>query len=193
MNPVSPFPTQPRVAVLPFSDLPWERFEQFAHDLLSAFPGIRAETSHRYGTEGQKQSGIDLFVRGQDGKVWAFSCKRYKNYQPHHVRKHIEETTYQADTYFILISGLASVDVRNEVKRHPKWELWDAEDLSQRVRLDLRRETARRLVDHYFGPNWRRDFLGMPAIEAFVPPADYFESYLDTSRLFHHALPLVGR
>jgi hypothetical protein len=181
------------VATLPFSDLPWERFEQFAHDMLLALPGMRSETAHRYGTQGQTQQGIDLTVLRTDGTRWGFSNKRYKKYQPNHAQKHITDTTYRADRYIILISGTASADVRDEVKKHANWELWDAEDLSQRVRLELTPEVARRLVDHHFGPVWRRDFLGLPAVGAFVPPADYFRTLLDPDRLFHHALPLVGR
>lgn len=186
-------PLTPRVASLPFSELPWERFEQFAHDMLTALPGTRPETAHRYGTQGQTQQGIDLIVQKTDDNWWAFSNKRYKKYQPNHAQKHIADTTYKADRYVILISGVASTDVRDEVKKHSTWELWDAEDLSQRVRLELNPEVARRLVDHHFGPVWRRDFFGLPAVGAFVPPADYFRPLLDSDRLFHHALPLVGR
>src|SRR5437667_1026539 len=99
MNP----PIRPRVGVLPFSDLPWERFEQFAHDMLLSLPGMRAGTAHRYGTQGQDQRGIDLTVQRNNGRRWGFSNKRYKKYQPHHVGKHVADTTYNADRYFILI------------------------------------------------------------------------------------------
>jgi hypothetical protein len=161
--------------------------------MLLALPGVRPETAHRYGTQGQKQRGIDLTVDRTDGTRWAFSNKRYDDYQPHDVRKHIGETTYKADRYILLISGIASTAVRDEVRKHPTWELWDAEDLSQRVRLELPPEVARRLVDHHFGPIWRRDFLGLPAVGAFLSPADYFRPLLDGGRLFHHDFPLVGR
>jgi hypothetical protein len=191
-HPAQP-PASPRVATLPFGDLAWERFEQFAHDMLLALPGMRPGTAHRYGTQGQEQRGIDLIVQRENGDRWAFSNKRYKKYQPHHVQKHIDETTFDAARFFILISGVASTDVRDEVRKHPKWELWDAEDLSQRVRLELQPEVARRLVDHHFGPRCRRDFLGLPAVGAFLPPVDYFRPFLDSGRLFHHDLPLVGR
>jgi hypothetical protein len=39
----------------------------------------------------------------------------------------------------------------------------------------------------------RRDFLGPPAVGAFLPPQEYFRPFLDAERLFHHGLPLVGR
>ena len=185
-------PVIPRIATLPFGDLSWERFEQFGHDLLLLLPGMRPETAHRYGTQGQIQHGIDLTVKRADGKQWAFSSKRYKHCQKHHVQEHIAETTYQADQYVLLIRGIASTAVRDEVRKHSKWELWDAEDLAQRIRLELPPEVARRLVDHHFGSIWRRDFLGLPAVAAFLSPRDYFRHFLDDNRLFHHAFPLVG-
>lgn len=186
-------PASPRVAALPFGDLEWDRFEQFGQDMLLSLPGMRFGTAHRYGTQGQEQRGIDLTVQREDGEYWAFSNKRYKNYRPHHVREHVGDTTYQADRYFILISGLASSEVRDEVRKYPKWDLWDAEDLSQRVRYELHPDVARRLVDHHFGPIWRRDFLGLPAVGAFLPPADHFRHFLDDARFIHHTIPLVGR
>jgi hypothetical protein len=161
--------------------------------MLLALPGMRPGTAHRYGTQGQKQRGIDLIVQREDGEWWAFSNKRYKKYQPSHVREHIDETTYRADRYFILISGVASTNVRDEVRKYPLWEAWDAEDLSQQVRLNLDLEVARRLVDRHFSPIWRRDFLGLPAVGAFLAPVDYFRPLLDGGCLFHHDLPLVGR
>src|SRR5437773_5949613 len=112
-------PISSRVPTLPFGDIPWERFEQFGHDMLLALPGVQPETAHRYGTQGQKQRGIDLTVDRTDGERWAFSNKRYEDYQPHDVRKHIHETTYKADRYVLLISGVASTAVRDEVRKHP--------------------------------------------------------------------------
>ena len=54
-------------------------------------------------------------------------------------------------------------------------------------------DAARELVDHHFGPVWRRDFLGLPAVAAFVAPDDFFRPWLGPGRLFHHAFDLVGR
>lgn len=185
-------PLSPRVPTLPFSELSWERFEQCALDLLPNLKGMRPETAHRYGTQGQSQKGIDLFVEHESGARWAFSNKRYKSYRPSDVKNHIAETTYPADQYVILISGIASTTVRDEIREHPSWELWDAEDLSLRIR-ELRPETARKVVDHHFGPIWRKEFLGLSAIGTLISPADYFRPFLDQSRLFHHDIPLVGR
>src|SRR5581483_3905570 len=151
---------------LPLNELPWERFEAFAHDLIARFPGFTG--CHRYGGQGQAQSGIDVFADDAQGLRWAFSNKRYGRtaYQPNHVSRHVSETTYTAIHYVILLSSIASPAVRQMVDQHEKWDLWDVSDLSQKVRdvAVANPEAARELIDHHFGPCWRRDFLGLPAI-----------------------------
>jgi hypothetical protein len=95
----------------------------------------------------------------------------------------------------ILLSSLASPAVRQEVDKHSSWDLWDTSDLCQKVRdvAAVNPEGARELVDHHFGPRWRRDFLGLPAIAAFLSPVDFFRELLGTARLFHHSFELIGR
>ncbi|MFN0051604.1 MAG: hypothetical protein ACKV0T_05395 [Planctomycetales bacterium] len=171
----------------------WERFEQFGHDLAGSLIGMRPETAHRYGTQGQTQCGIDVIVAHEDGSTWAFSNKRYKKYYASHVQAHIADATYPADHRVILISGIASPAVRDEIRKHSSWELWDAEDLSQKLRRDVSPDAAKRIVDHHFGPRWRNVVLGLPALCAFLPPSDHFRDLLNPDRLFHHSVPLVGR
>lgn len=186
-------PVSPRPSALRLDELPWERFEAFAHDLIARLPGYSG--CHRYGKQGQVQRGIDVFADNAGGQRWAFSNKRYKRYQVNHVSEHISETTYSADQYVILLSSVASTDVRDEVAKHPKWELWDSDDLSQKVR-DLAvaaPDAARELVDHHFGTAWRRDFLGLPAVASFLTPTDFFRELLGTDRLLHHSFDLIGR
>jgi hypothetical protein len=187
-------PVTPRLPSLPFSELGWDRFEQVMHDLCTNLTLMRAETVRRYGTQGQAQGGLDVIGTDTQGRRWGFSCKRYKGkYQPSLAKTHIAETTEKCDQYVILISGPTSPDVLKEVAKNPNWEIWGGDDLSLRVRNDLTPETARRLVDHHFGPLWRRDFLGVPSVGVFLPPGDHFRAFLDTKRWFHHAFPLVGR
>jgi Restriction endonuclease len=176
-------------------ELPWERFEQFAHDLIARLPGFT--NCHRQGGQGHAQGGIDVFADDVQAQRWAFSNKRYTRtpYQPHHVTKHVSETTYAASRYVILLSSIASPAVRQKVDEHSNWELWDVSDLSQRVRdvAAANPDAARELIDHHFGPRWRRDFLGLPALAAFLSPVDFFRELLGTARLFHHSFELIGR
>jgi hypothetical protein len=191
--------TQPALPVLsradrlPFHELSWERFEVFALDLMSRRSDFTV--AHRYGGPGHDQQGIDILADHRDGSRWGLSNKRYKTYQVHHVLKHIEDTTYPADQYILLLSGIASPDVRKEVKNHPKWDVWDADDLSQQVRelASSAPEAARRLVDDHFGTRWRSEFLGLPSVGAFYAAPDYFRRWREEGRLFHHRHALVGR
>lgn len=188
-----PNPLTPRVECLPLSEMPWERFEAFAHDLFSRLPEY--SNCHRYGVPGQKQDGIDLIADDIAGRRWAFSIKRYERYHPSNARQHIADTTYPAFRYVLLLSRDVSATVQDEVAKHPSWEVWGAAELCQRVR-ELRAqnpESARELIDYHFGPMWRKDFLGLPAVSAFLAPDDHFREFLDTSRLFHHGYGLVGR
>jgi len=187
-----PDPLTSRPLHLPLGELPWERFEAFTHDLIERLPGFTG--CHRHGGQGQAQGGIDVFADDAQAQRWAFSNKRYTRtiYQPHHVTRHISETTYIASHYVILLSSIASPAVRLEVDQHSNWDLWDVSDLSQRVRdvAAANLEAARELIDHHFGPRWRRDFLGFPAVAAFLSPVDFFRELLGTARLFHHSFEL---
>ena len=119
---------------LPLGDMPRDRFEAFSADLISNLPETRNHSCHRYGAVGHKQRGIDIFADQLDGSRCAFSNKRYKKYNTAQVVKHVAETTYSAGRYFILISTIAGTDTRDEVRLHPNWGIWDADDLCREVR-----------------------------------------------------------
>ncbi|HEY1379320.1 MAG TPA: restriction endonuclease, partial [Gemmataceae bacterium] len=175
---------------LPFQELHWRRFQLFCQDLIPLLPGVR--DCHQYGVEGNPQDGIDLIADLDGGEHRAFQNKRWRSFGPQNVRDAVRATTYQADQYIILLSRDATVGVRQAVAEYPAWDVWDGTDLSRRVR-ELPTDAGRRLVDTHFGPYWRREFLGIPAIAAFLPPADYFRPFQQPGHRLNHSLPLVGR
>src|SRR5687768_1056779 len=63
-TPVSP-PVQTAAALLPFSLLSWEKFEELCLELLRSQPEV--ETAKQYGCPGQAQHGIDLYARKRNG------------------------------------------------------------------------------------------------------------------------------
>jgi len=142
--------------------------------------------------EGNSQEGIDLFADMQIGQRWAFQNKRWKQFGPQDVENAVGATTYKAEKYILLLSREATTGVREKVATYPGWDIWDRCDLSNKVR-QLPLEAARRFVDDHFGPWWRRAFLGLDAIAAFLAPNDFFRELLDTGRLFHHSFDLIGR
>ena len=183
-------PVQSRAEQLPFHELTWRRFQVFCQDLISRLPDV--SDSHQYGVEGNPQDGIDLFADMTNDERWAFQNKRWKQFGPQDVEDAVGATTYKADKYVILLSREATAAARKKVASYPGWDVWDRCDLSNKVR-QLPVEAARRLVDDHFGPWWRRAFLGLDAVAAFLAPNDFFRELLDTDRLFHHSFDLIGR
>lgn len=172
------------------SNWSWEEFEAFCHDLISKFRTTK--TANRYGSKGDFQRGIDIIAEQTDGTCWVFQCKRYKNFRPDHVRTAIEKATYKADRYILLLSCEASYKVIDEIKKHPNWECWDLRDISIKVR-ELNPDISRNLVTTHFGQDWRNRFLGLSGLETFVSSETFFQTLLDTKRLFHHCWTFVGR
>lgn len=187
MSPVTPRPNQ-----LPLNDpnWSWDRFEAFCLDLISQFAEVK--DCHRYGKQGDFQRGIDIFADLDNGERWAFQCKRYKRYTAGQTEKAIEKATYRANQYILLLSCEATSEVRDEVDKHPKWKVWDVEDISLRVR-NLPSDIARRLVQDHFSAAWRKAFLGLAGLTTFVSSADFFRPVLNPKNRFNHTWSLVGR
>ena len=183
-------PVRPLAPLLPFSSLPWERFEGFCEDFISKLPGVKE--CHRYGTGGSRQHGIDMFADMTNGRRWAFQCKRWPKFTRTDAKKTMKKTTYVADRYFILVSCKVGSHVRDLCRKNRKWDIWDGQDISRKVReYDI--PTAKRLVTDYFGPPWRKDFLGFGAATSFSNSVDYFHPLLDPKKLYNHTWNLVGR
>ena len=176
--------------LLPFSSLPWERFEDFCEDFISKLPGVKE--CHRQGTGGSRQRGIDIFADMTNGRRWAFQCKRWPKFTRTDAKKTMKKATYVADRYFILVSCKVGSHVRDLCRKNRKWDIWDGQDISRKVReYDI--PTAKRLVTDYFGPAWRKDFLGLAAATSFSTSEDYFRPLLDPKHLYNHTWNLVGR
>jgi hypothetical protein len=174
LPPVTPSPNQ-----LPLNDpnWSWERFEAFCLDLISQFAEVK--NCHRYGKQGDFQRGIDIFADLDNGERWVFQCKRYKNYTKAQTQKAIHKATYTANQYILLLSCEATSEVRDEVDKHPNWDVWDVEDISLKVR-ELAPDIARRLVETHFSPEWRRAFLGLAGLTTFVSSADFFRELAES-------------
>ena len=185
--PVVPFPE-----LLPLDDpnLPWDRFEAFCEEFISRLPGVKE--THRYGRTGSRQRGIDIFADLDTGERWAFQCKQWKKFTKTDATKAIQETTYKADRFILMLSRNASSGVRDACDGHPIWDVWDVGDISRKVR-EIGLHAGARLVEAQFGATWRKDFLGLQDLASFVTPDEFFRSFLNTSALFNHTWKLVGR
>lgn len=183
-------PPSPLASQLPLLELGWERFEKFCCALVGRLPGV--EHGHLQGGQGDAQQGIDIVATLMDGATWAFQCKCAKAFTPAGFRQAVGATSFQADRYVLLLASPATAAIREEARQRPKWEVWDANDIAERVRM-LPAESARILVDTHFGSQWRHRFLGRSGPAPFVSMDEFFRPLLDRAHLFHHAWGTVGR
>lgn len=148
-------PVETRLQVLPFNDLPWEKFEQLCARLVQTEQAIF--DCYRYGKPGEEQSGVDILARRWvEGRVekWAFQCKRYSRYTASDAQQALDSFHFPADHFVLCLSLLASKDVRDIVAQRPIAQLWDTEDLSRRLK------NHPKLVEDFFGSGWRKAFCG---------------------------------
>jgi hypothetical protein len=183
-------PPSPLANQLPLLELEWDGFEKFCCALVGRLPGV--EHSPLEGGQGDTQQGIDIVATRTDGVTWAFQCKCVKAFTPARFREAVAAASFQADRYVLLLASQATAAVRKAARQHPKWEVWDANDISERVRM-MPAQSARSLVDTHFGAQWRHLFLGGSGPAPFVSVDKHFRPLTNRARLFHHAWTAVGR
>ncbi|MFC6704864.1 helix-turn-helix domain-containing protein [Flexivirga alba] len=187
----SPAPPQrPLSRVLPFDELPPERFEDLVADLMAAmYPEGHAS---RYGGPGEKQFGIDVLVTGSKKRHLATAqCKRHLTFGPAAVKEAVAEVTIDADAHHLFLSRQAATPAtRNAMASFSGWTLHDGEDISRYIRNLQPLDRAVRLVDTYF-PMHREAFLGVPQPGPWLLAEEAFD--LGSSQLFNHNWRLVGR
>jgi hypothetical protein len=78
-------PVRTHAQTLPFSDLSWENFERLCVRLAETESQV--EHVQRYGTAGQAQAGIDIYVRRSSDDYWVYQCRRVQNFTPTGLKK----------------------------------------------------------------------------------------------------------
>jgi len=152
---IVPPPVSPHLQVLPFNDLSWENFELLCARLVAREADI--VDSHRYGKEGEAQHGIDILAERRSGERverWAYQCKRYTRYTVSDLHKALDKFAFDADFFVIMLSCRAGKALRDIMAEQPGKYLWDAEDLSRKLK------DHPDLVEDFFGKVWRDSFCG---------------------------------
>nr|MDQ3724999.1 restriction endonuclease [Actinomycetota bacterium] len=188
-----PPPLNPRSILLPLhkqDGFEWPQFEGFCVELLELQPAVKA--AYLFGGSGSTQEGIDIVVEFVGGAKLGVQCKQEKQFGQKAVESAVENTTYQADRYWILLSREATAGARRAIDAHSRWELLDVGDISRLVRR-LPPEKARQLVETHFGAAWRQRFLGRTGPALFLSASSVSAESADESRLFHQGWDLVGR
>lgn len=149
-------PVTSRLQLLPFNALSWENFERLCARLIASESEV--VDCHRYGVRGDFQAGIDLLAHRQatEGKLerWCYQCKRWKQMSPADLRGVVGRFQFESDYYVILASFEAQASLRQVLSDLANVDLWDAEDISSR----LKDQSA--LVEDFFGVSWRKAFCG---------------------------------
>ena len=177
--------------LLPLANLAWDSFESFSLDFIARF--LKPKDIYHYGTQGDEQEGVDIVADLQNGEKWAFQCKQWQKFNKSDAIKVIQQAQgFEANRLILLLSRVASVEVRKVIADDPRWELWDVRDISQKVQ-EIEIESARRLVRGHFHPEWQNAFLKISKLTPFISYEDFFHSWLDENRLFNHTWKLEGR
>lgn len=179
--------------LLPLDSLSWEQFESFCLDFVSALYEGSTIKHHKYGVKGSKQKGIDMFIDTKEKEHKTYQSKDYKDFKKGHIEKAIEDTSYKADSYTVLVASLVGTDVRDVCRDKEKWDVWDVDDICREIKSKLMPEKQRRLVVNHFGHKWVEKFLGIKSVSPFILSEDYFAKLNDATNLFHQAWDLVGR
>lgn len=178
----------------PIDALSPDSFERFCHYFLEKlyqklYSGAEV---HRAGGSGHTQDGIDIDATLMDNKIHTFQCKRVEEFGPAKVKAAIKAHKRKADKMFILMSRVASPQARQEAKKHTRWEIWDKEDISLRIRNDLTKEEQIRLVDIFFNGQ-RMSLLGETEAGPWQTSEEFFAPFIKGTGVFSHIWELVGR
>ncbi len=186
-------PARPLNPDLPIGSLTAADFERFCRSLVKALHPT-AEVQ-RFGEQGDRQDGIDLYAEEPDGTITTYQCKRYgsrTDFGPAKVRAAMAANTITANRHYILLTRTATPGARKVVLGNPGWSLWDLEDIAEVIRTDLDLDARIQLVDRFF-PNHREDFLGIPDRGPWLTREEFFAAFDDPLKLLNHTWSLVGR
>lgn len=199
-----PPPVTTRQQTLPFDELSWENFERLclrlakmrgdvtgAVDCSGQDAGTGRMTARQalvqgrlYGTRGQEQQGIDLFVRlppmaaeGREGatrRYLTLQSRRVANVTATKLRDAVGEFIIgkwaEVSRIFVYATSLAGVrtELADEIENQAaklaelgiEFEVWDSEQLADQLRENLL------LVYDFFGSAWLDSFAGPEAVDA---------------------------
>ena len=172
-------------------------FEDFLERVLTGLreaeePAVRLVSVNRYGRRGDPQHGRDFTGALVDGRFAMWQAKAYAKFEVSDVRKAIAATPQPSDVNYIVLSCLASTPVRDEIAKHPGWEVLDARDLQDLLQF-IPRHTRREILDDTFGPVVRRKLMESPGQDSVVTLQRFAETRRHPETLVNDLGAFVGR
>lgn len=160
-------PSQAKLQDLPFENLTWENFER----LILRFIEQTGKLEHcrLYGQKGQRQGGIDLFVRQNGEELYSvYQCKRYKSYTKSNLQSAIKkfkegEWFKKSRRFYICTScDLSEKKVADEIEIQKNILASDGVELLilDRIKLSDGLKRLPKVVYDFFGREWTKLFCG---------------------------------
>jgi NACHT domain len=176
---------------LPFGQLTWQNFERLCRRLASLDGDV--EYCRLYGTAGQEQGGIDIYIRRRStAKYASWQSKRHKSFNPAKIEAAVEEFLAgewadKSDRFVLCVqASLRSADVLNKIEESARrlrensieFLPLDGEELSQRLK------SLPEVVFDFFGLAWVDRLCGRQAAESVTKRLTPSEFRCLKSKLF---------
>ncbi|WP_426413463.1 NACHT domain-containing protein [Bradyrhizobium ganzhouense] len=169
---------------LPFGGLTWQNFERLCRSLASLDGDV--EYCRLYGTAGQEQGGIDIYVRRTSTAKYAtWQSKRHKSFGPAKIDAAVKEFldgpwAGKSDRFVLCVqANLGSADVQDKIEecaaqlreRGVEFQPLDGEQLG------LRLKSQATIVSDFFGLAWAERFCGKQAADGLakrLTPSEFY-------------------
>ncbi|MCP3463094.1 restriction endonuclease [Bradyrhizobium sp. CCGUVB23] len=157
---------------LPFGEISWQNFERLCHRLAKSDGDV--EYCRLYGTEGQEQGGIDIYVRRTSTTKYAtWQSKRHKSFGPADIEKAVKKFldgpwAEKSDRFALCVqASLRSTDAQDKIEtcaallreKGIDFQPMDGEEIS------LRLKSQPEIVYDFFSLAWVERFCGKRAAE----------------------------
>ena len=165
-------PVETRPQILPLSELPWDSFQRLCVRLAQRCGNV--ERCQEYGLKGQKQEGIDIYVRRSESSRYSvWQCKRYQKFRPSLIEKVVSDFldgSWVSKTDEFVLALTVSTEEANLVKAiEAQGNRLHGHNI-QFLPLGITQISERLkghpdLVDDFFGREWVRIFCGEEAAD----------------------------
>ena len=166
-------PVQTRAQILPLNELPWDAFQRLCTRLAGRYDDV--EFCQEYGTPGQSQEGIDIYIRKPGSSKYAvWQCKRYQThtFQPSHIENVVSDFlngswASKTDEFVLALSvkteetnlvGVIEAQAGRLRERNIQFLPLGITQVSERLKA------YPDLVDDFFGREWVRVFCGSESV-----------------------------
>ena len=172
-----PLPVRTRAQILPLDELPWDLFQKLCTRLAGR--GDNVEDCQEYGTPGQNQGGIDIYIRRPGASKYAvWQCKRYQTqtYRPSHIENAVSEFlngpwVSKTDEFILALAVKIERTSLAEAIEAQASRLSDRNIRFLALGITQISELLKAhpdLVDDFFGREWVQVFCGSEAVAKLV-------------------------